>query len=180
MKLFEPIRIGPLELKNRMVMAPMATHYADESGAVTERLKNYYAERARGGVGLIIIESGYIHPLGRGGRKRLGLHDDQLIPGLKELVDLVHTEGARICSQLHHAGRQINVKATNGMYPVSASSIPAGMEGIVPRTLKIGEKVGRHSSLHRLPTGMPGSSLSRATHNLLSESPGKRGKGVRN
>ena len=139
MKLFEPIRIGPLELKNRMVMAPMATHYADESGAVTERLKNYYAERARGGVGLIIIESGYIHPLGRGGRKRLGLHDDQLIPGLKELVDLVHTEGARICSQLHHAGRQINVKATNGMYPVSASSIPAGMEGIVPRTLKIGE-----------------------------------------
>ncbi len=139
MKLFEPIRIGPLELKNRMVMAPMATHYADESGAVTERLKNYYAERARGGVGLIIIESGYIHPLGRGGLKRLGLHDDQLIPGLKELVDLVHTEGARICSQLHHAGRQINVKATNGMYPVSASSIPAGMEGIVPRTLKIGE-----------------------------------------
>jgi 2,4-dienoyl-CoA reductase-like NADH-dependent reductase (Old Yellow Enzyme family)/thioredoxin reductase len=117
----------------------MATHYADESGAVTERLKNYYAERARGGVGLIIIESGYIHPLGRGGLKRLGLHDDQLIPGLKELVDLVHTEGARICSQLHHAGRQINVKATNGMYPVSASSIPAGMEGIVPRTLKIGE-----------------------------------------
>lgn len=139
MKLFEPIRIGPLELKNRMVMAPMATHYADESGAVTERLKNYYAERARGGVGLIIIESGYIHPLGRGGRKRLGLHDDQLIPGLNELVDLVHTEGAQICSQLHHAGRQINVKATNGMYPVSASSIPAGMEGIVPRTLKIGE-----------------------------------------
>ena len=139
MKLFEPIRIGTLELKNRMVMAPMATHYADESGAVTARLKNYYAARARGGVGLIIIESGYIHPLGRGGRKRLGLHDDQLIPGLKELVDLVHTEGARICSQLHHAGRQINVKATNGMYPVSASSIPAGMEGIVPRTLKIGE-----------------------------------------
>ncbi len=139
MKLLEPIRIGPLQLKNRMVMAPMATHYADESGAVTERLKNYYAERARGGVGLIIIESGYIHPLGRGGLKRLGLHDDQLIPGLKELVDLVHTEGARICSQLHHAGRQINVKATNGMYPVSASSIPAGMEGIVPRTLKIGE-----------------------------------------
>lgn len=139
MKLLEPIRIGSLQLKNRMVMAPMATHYADESGAVTDRLKNYYAERARGGVGLIIIESGYIHPLGRGGLKRLGLHHDRLIPGLKELVDLVHTEGARICSQLHHAGRQINVKATKGMYPVSASSIPAGMEGIVPRTLKIGE-----------------------------------------
>src|SRR4030066_881218 len=95
MKLLEPIRVGSLQLKNRIVMAPMATHYADESGAGTDRLKTYYAERARGGVGLIILESGYIHPLGRGGLKRLGLHHDRLIPGLKELVDLVHTEGAR-------------------------------------------------------------------------------------
>jgi len=137
--LFTPIRIGSLELKNRIVMAPMATHYADESGAVTERLKNYYAERARGGAGLIAIESGYIHPLGRGGTRRLGLHEDRLIPGLQDLVNAVHAGGAKICSLLHHAGRQINVKNTWGQYPVSASSLPAAMEGVVPRTLKVPE-----------------------------------------
>ena len=139
MMLFSPLAIGPMELKNRIAMAPMATHYADESGAVTDRLINYYAERGRGGAGLIIIESGYIHPLGRGGTRRLGLHEDRLIPGLKELVDTVHSAGAKICSQIHHAGRQINVKNTRGQYPVSASSIPSGMEAVVPRTLKIAE-----------------------------------------
>jgi 2,4-dienoyl-CoA reductase-like NADH-dependent reductase (Old Yellow Enzyme family)/thioredoxin reductase len=139
MKLFQPIRIGSLELKNRLVMAPMATHYADESGAITERLKNYYAERARGGVGMIIIESGYIHPLGRGGLRRMGLHEDRLIPGLKGLVDLIHSAGVRISSQIHHGGRQVNVRNTGGQYPVSASSLPAGMEAVIPRTLKIEE-----------------------------------------
>ena len=139
MKLFEPIRIGPIELKNRIVMAPMATHFADETGGATSRMEAYYAERARGGCGLIIIESGYIHPLGRGNARRLGLHDDRLIPGLRNLVNRIHAEGARVSSQLHHAGRQTNLNATGGLYPVSASSIPAGMEAIVPRTLRIGE-----------------------------------------
>ncbi len=139
MVLFSPITIGPLELKNRIVMAPMATHYADETGAVTERLKNYYLERARGGAGLIIVESGYIHPLGRGGMRRMGLHEDRLIPGLKGLVDDVHAEGAKISSLLHHAGRQINVENTRGQYPVSASSLPSSMEAVVPRTLKVHE-----------------------------------------
>ncbi len=142
MKLFTPFRIGALELKNRIVMAPMATHYADETGAVTDRLRNYYLERARGGTGLITIESGYIDTLGRGGMRRLGLHEDRLIPGLKMLVDLVHSAGAKICSQLHHAGRQVNVKNTGGRYPVSASSLPAAMEAVVPRTLKIAEIEG--------------------------------------
>ena len=140
--LFSPITIGPLELKNRIVMAPMATHYADETGAVTERLKNYYLERARGGAGLIIVESGYIDPLGRGGTRRMGLHEDRLIPGLKGLVDAIHAEGTKISSLLHHAGRQIDVKNTRGQYPVSASSLPSGMEAVVPRTLKVHEIEG--------------------------------------
>ena len=139
MKLFEPIRIGSLVLKNRLVMAPMATNYAEENGEVTERMKNYYVERARGGVGLIIMESGYVNSLGRGGKGRMGIHEDSLVPGLKDLVDRVHAEGAFICSQLHHAGRQINVMRNGGIFPVSASSIPAAMEGVVPRTLKIWE-----------------------------------------
>ncbi|MFH1757363.1 MAG: FAD-dependent oxidoreductase [Pseudomonadota bacterium] len=138
MKLFQPIQIGSLDLKNRMAMAPMATHFADENGAVTPQLKNYYAERARGGIGLVLMESGYIHSSARGGPRRLGLHQDSLVPGLKELVEVIHIAGAKVSSQLHHPGRRANM-ALQGTYPVSASSIPAGMEGIVPRTLKVQE-----------------------------------------
>ncbi len=138
-KLFSPLFIGHLRLKNRIAMAPMATHFADESGAVTSRLIDYYVERACGGVGLIIIESGYVHPSGRGGIRRLGLHEDRLIPGLKELIKQVHSQGAKISAQLHHAGRQINALALNGIFPVSCSSIAPAMEGIVPRALKIVE-----------------------------------------
>ncbi|HYB21928.1 MAG TPA: FAD-dependent oxidoreductase [Thermodesulfobacteriota bacterium] len=138
-KLFSPLSIGSMHLKNRIAMAPMATHFADESGAVTSRLIDYYAERARGGAGLILLESGYIHPSGRGGIRRLGLHEDRLIPGLKELVKQVHLRGAKISTQLHHAGRQINALALNGIFPVSCSSIAPAMEGIVPRALKIAE-----------------------------------------
>jgi 2,4-dienoyl-CoA reductase-like NADH-dependent reductase (Old Yellow Enzyme family) len=74
----------------------------------------------------------------------LGLHQDSLISGLKELVDLVHKEGAKISSQLHHPGRQMNA-ALHGIYPVSCSSVPTAVsipalrEGPVPRTLKTQE-----------------------------------------
>jgi 2,4-dienoyl-CoA reductase-like NADH-dependent reductase (Old Yellow Enzyme family)/thioredoxin reductase len=143
-ELFKPITIGSMKLKNRIALAPMVTHFATENGEVTPKLKQYYAERARGGAGLIIVESGYVHPLAKGGIRRLGLHQDSLIPGLKELTDIVHKEGAKISSQLHHPGRQMNV-ALHGIYPVSCSSIPTAVcipafkEGAVPRTLKIHE-----------------------------------------
>jgi 2,4-dienoyl-CoA reductase-like NADH-dependent reductase (Old Yellow Enzyme family) len=54
-KIFEPVNIGKLKIDNRIVMAPMATHFANRDGFVTERLKNYYIERARSGIGLIIL-----------------------------------------------------------------------------------------------------------------------------
>jgi 2,4-dienoyl-CoA reductase-like NADH-dependent reductase (Old Yellow Enzyme family) len=56
LKLLEPIKIGVMQLRNRIVMPAMGTNYADRDGAVTDRLLNYYIERAKGGVGLIIIE----------------------------------------------------------------------------------------------------------------------------
>jgi hypothetical protein len=99
MKLFEPIRIGTLELKNRMVMAPMATHYANESGAVTARLKNYYAARARGGAGLIITEGDRrersfrmnLHILLEFGQLiRMGLGDYRSIIFVKSIQDVPH------------------------------------------------------------------------------------------
>ncbi len=63
-RLLEPFRIGNMELKSRIVMAPMETQYGGEDGHVTERNKNYYEARARGGAALIIVEATYVH---RGG-----------------------------------------------------------------------------------------------------------------
>ena len=96
-KLFEPTRIGQVELKNRIVMPAISTGYGGR-GRVTERMKNFYAARARGGVGLILI--GIITPvnLSRGeiDMRLAGIYSDELIPGLGQLADAVHNGGAKV------------------------------------------------------------------------------------
>ena len=94
-KLFEPVTIGEMELRNRLVMPPMGTNFAAEDGSVTQRQINYYRERARGGVGLIIVEGAYVHPLGKGASLQLSLTDDEKIPGLKKLAEAIQAEGAK-------------------------------------------------------------------------------------
>ena len=86
-KLFEPIKIGRCMIKNRIVMAPMGTCLANESGAVTDRLIDYYVRRAEGGVGLIIVENASVSSLRN--PCRLGIYNDHLITGLCELVEKV-------------------------------------------------------------------------------------------
>ncbi|MFH1087217.1 MAG: FAD-dependent oxidoreductase [Chloroflexota bacterium] len=97
-RMFEPLRIGNLELKNRLVMAPMLTRYFAEGGGVSQRLVDYYVERARGGVGLIIPECSY--PCGEGYPGRLASNHDRFIPGMRRLADAVHEAGAGIVQQL--------------------------------------------------------------------------------
>lgn len=81
-KLFEPMSIGTPVLKNRVVMSPVATMLASDTGVVTQTLIDHYARRARGGVGLIITEYACVDcPAGKGGPSQLSLHDDKLISG---------------------------------------------------------------------------------------------------
>ncbi|RPI44314.1 MAG: FAD-dependent oxidoreductase, partial [Betaproteobacteria bacterium] len=103
-RLFEPGRIGTMELRNRIAMAPMGTQmYAD--GFVTEQLKDYYEARARGGVGLITIDHLKIsYPVGAGKKNTARIDDDKFIPGLSELLALVHRHGAKMVAQLGHMG----------------------------------------------------------------------------
>jgi len=133
-KLFEPVQIGSMKLKNRIVMPPMVTNYATAEGGVTERLKAYHAARARGGVGLIIVEASYVHPNGKGFSHQLGLYKDDLIPGLRGLVDAVHAHGARIAIQLYHGGRQTSSRVT-GSPIVAPSPLPWAEGQEVPRQL---------------------------------------------
>lgn len=137
-RLFQPGKIGTMEIKNRIVMPPMATGYASEDGSVTERLIAYYEERAKGGPGLIIVEISCIDaPVGRGLARQIGIDRDSFIPGLARLATAIKRHGARAAIQLHHAGRQTSSRLT-GFKPVAPSPIP-GRDGEVPNELTLEE-----------------------------------------
>ncbi len=136
-KLWESFRIGRMELKNRFVMPPMVTRYASDDGFVTERTKNYYEARARGGAGLIIVEATYVHRQGWAFVNQLGISEDKFIPGMKELVDVVHKHGAKIAVQLHHGGREAK-STVSGLQPVAPSPLP-GLAGETPREMTVEE-----------------------------------------
>ncbi|MCK5642543.1 MAG: FAD-dependent oxidoreductase [Gammaproteobacteria bacterium] len=121
-KLFEPGHMGELELRNRIVMAPMGTNFAAEDGHVTQRLTAYYEERARGGVGLIIVGVGSVdHPRGNIIPRQVALSDDKFIPGLRRLVRAVNKHGAKIAIQLNHGGKLSRQDLAEGYAPVTPS-----------------------------------------------------------
>ena len=137
-KLFTPIYLGDVKIKNRIVMPSMGTNFTDDDGYVTKQMKSYYEERARGGVGLIVIEFSCIQwPVGKGQLRQLCIDDDKFIPGLSELAQSIKKHGARVFLQLHHAGRIANSRFT-GCQPVAPSAIPTS-NGEMPRELSLSE-----------------------------------------
>jgi 2,4-dienoyl-CoA reductase-like NADH-dependent reductase (Old Yellow Enzyme family)/thioredoxin reductase len=135
--LFEPINIGKVRLRNRIVMAPMHTKFANELGGVTDRLIQYLVERARGGVGLIIVENTCVDwELGRATGNPVTIHDDLFRGGLSDLVEAVHRYSAKIMPELHHAGRQ-NVRANTVGYqqPIAPSVVQSTVGGDEPRAM---------------------------------------------
>ncbi len=133
--LFSAVKIGPLQLKNRFVVPPMATNLATEDGAVTQALIDYWTARARGGWGLLIVEFTAIDPLGRVGLCHPVIWDDKYIEGFQELTHAVHSHGAKIAVQLSHTGRQTTRRILRGEQPVSASPIPCPLDREMPRQL---------------------------------------------
>ena len=89
--LASPASIGSLELKNRMIMAAMGSNFASEDGHITDQLVAYYEERARGGIGLIILETSAITwPAGASMPNMIGFSKDEFIPGLQSLTQRIH------------------------------------------------------------------------------------------
>ena len=124
-KLMLPYRLKNLELRNRIVMAPMLSRLCDPNGVVSQKLIDYYATRAGGGVGLIISEYCYIddkeskaHP------GQLGVYDDQLVAGLGDLAEAIQERGAKAILQICHAGRATSAKYL-GRQPIAPSGIPS-------------------------------------------------------
>ena len=125
----DAINIGTLELRNRIIMPPMATGKASE-GKPGDDLVEYYRLRARG-TALIIVEHEYIMPQGMAHKGQLSMADDTVIPAFKKLTDAVHGEGAKIIAQINHAGAKAS---DTGMTTVGPSAV-AFQNGAVPEEL---------------------------------------------
>ena len=111
MKLFEPFTINQTTLKNRIIMPGMDTNYGDEKGNIPDKLIDYYELRAKGGVGLIIVEGAYFDKRGAGTPTMLSLDSDKRIGRFKVLVNAIKKHGAHVLIQIYHApfaGRMIS------------------------------------------------------------------------
>ena len=172
--LFSPMKIGNVEIKNRIVMAPMCMGFGQYNGCATETMMNYYEERAKGGVGLIFTEITRINDItGASSFGQLGMSHDYQIPALKEMADRIHRHNCKVMVELHHPGRQnlglmigtvpicnIDSKLLGNMYTkiLTGAVIPPGKvlqdKDIVPRTVapskceksKMSESVNRELS----------------------------------
>jgi dimethylglycine catabolism A len=137
--LLTPARIGPVEIKNRIVMPPMTTRTADDEGFVTDDCIAYYMARVRGGTGLITVEMASPEKAGRHRRREIGIYDDRFIPGLRRLTDAIHGGGAKAAIQLGHAGGHTRIDIC-GETPIAPSPIPhpvyeTTFETIVPQEM---------------------------------------------
>ncbi len=128
--LLKPLTIKNLNLKNRLVMAPMCMYVSDDQGFVQPFHPIHYGTRAIGGVGLIIQEATAVHPAGRITGGDLGIWLDEHISGLKEIVKAIHDNGAYAGIQLNHAGRKARVAGA-----VAPSAIPYSPKHQTPREM---------------------------------------------
>jgi len=136
--LSDPLITDKIEIKNRIVMPPMANDLSSENGEVTDRHIDHYVARARADVGLIIVEHSYIVPEGKMSVNQLGIHKDDIVPGLRRLADSIREAGARSAIQLTHAGANTTSEVC-GCQPVGPSNIAVPGRKEEPRPLEAAE-----------------------------------------
>ena len=134
-KIFEPLTIRRMTMKNRIMMTPMGTNYGEQSGEMSFLHINYYEQRAKGGTGLIMVENASVDsPEGSNGTTQLRIDHDNYLPRLFKLTETIHKHGTCIGIQINHAGASAQSARTN-MQPVSASDVPSKAGGEIPRPL---------------------------------------------
>ncbi|MGX5220630.1 MULTISPECIES: alkene reductase [Pseudomonas] len=121
--LFDPIKIGDLELNNRIIMAPLTRARADERRVPNALMAEYYVQRAS--AGLIISEATAVTPMGVGYANTPGIWSDEQIRGWSNITQAVHANGGKIVLQLWHVGRISDPSFLNGEAPVAPSAIAA-------------------------------------------------------
>ncbi|WP_372752413.1 alkene reductase [Labilibaculum sp.] len=124
-RLLSPFKLGKMELKNRMVMAPMTRNRAGEGDVPTDLMAKYYEQRS--GAGLLISEASQISPQGKGYPATPGIYSKEQVDGWKRVTQAVHSKGGKIFIQLWHVGRISHPDLQAGELPVSSSAIiPVG------------------------------------------------------
>ena len=126
--LFSSIEIGTLRLRNRLCFAASSSELADTQGYVGDDMAEYYATRARGEVGLIVIEATYVEMEGRRLPHNAMIHDDSYVPGLTKVATAVHAAGGHVALQLNHGGREA-VSEVSGSVPLAPSPIASPFTG---------------------------------------------------
>lgn len=120
--LFDPLPLGDLTLRNRVLMAPLTRMRATPPGDVPNDLMlEYYRQRA--GAGLIVSEATQISPIAKGYMDTPGIYSDEQVAGWRRITDAVHAEGGLMAAQLWHVGRVSHESFHDGELPVSASAL---------------------------------------------------------
>ncbi len=123
--LLSPGRIGSLDIRNRILMTPMGSNLAEESGEMGERITAYYEARASGGAGLLIVGVGAIcWPEGACNPNQVAISDDRFLPGLTQFAQRLHAQGAKVAIQLQHASKVAICDIAAGR-PMLVPSVPA-------------------------------------------------------
>ena len=122
--LFQPLQLGKISLKNRIVMPPMTRSRASQPGNVAnEMMAEYYAQRTN--AGLIVAEGTQISALGQGYTWTPGIYTPEQIEGWQKVTDAVHKKNGVIFAQLWHVGRVSHPDNIGGEQPISSSAIKA-------------------------------------------------------
>jgi N-ethylmaleimide reductase len=181
-ELFEPYRLGALELPNRIVMAPLTRNRAAPGNVASALAAKYYAQRAS--AGLIISEATQVAPEGQGYEATPGIHSPEQIEGWRAVTKAVHVNGGRIFLQLWHVGRVSHVSLQpGGQSPVAPSAITANTKTFIggeflatsaPRALRLDEipsvvAAFRRGAANAIAAGFDGVELHGANGYLLDQ-----------
>lgn len=124
-KLFEPVTINQMVVPNRLVFEPMGNYYAELDGRASKRDAAFYAERGRGGCGLVLTEiCSVMDGAGRGDARNLLIDSDEKIPSFRAMVDAVHQTGAKFGLEIYHPGCQ----GVPALIPDGTCVSPSGQE----------------------------------------------------
>lgn len=133
-RVFEPMKIGSIEIKNRFIVSAMVMNCCTEDGKATDQFIAYHEAKAKGGWGLIVTEDYAVDPTGKTYERIPGLWCDEQIESHKRLTDRVHAAGAKIFAQIFHGGRQTQ-RWIIGTDPLAPSRIPCPVKKDMPREM---------------------------------------------